>query len=146
MKITLCGSTRFMPSFHEWNLRLTKAGHLVYSVAAATTDADKDSNLNPEVKLVLDAVHIGKIEESDAIFVITCAHEVVDNGGTMAPYVGESTAREVYYAQLRGKLIVSDGGLKETLSISQMNNALAATPLKRSLPLAEIMRLPGRGS
>jgi len=110
MKITLCGSTRFMPSFHEWNLRLTKAGHVVYSVAAATSDADRGSNLDPETKLVLDAVHIAKIEESEAIFVITAPHEVIDRKGTTAPYIGESTAREIYYASLRDKAVYYDHG------------------------------------
>lgn len=142
MKITLCGSTRFIDSFNEWNRRLTMAGHLVYSVCAVTSQAA--APMDPEVKLVLDAVHIAKIEESDCIFVITCDHRVVDKEGTLAPYVGESTAREIYYAQLRGKLIVSDGGLKETTNFKDISRTLAATPLKREQPLPSLMRLPGR--
>ncbi len=32
MKITLCGSTKFKKEFEEWNIKLTMAGHIVYSV------------------------------------------------------------------------------------------------------------------
>ncbi len=137
MKITLCGSTRFMPSFHEWNLRLTKAGHVVYSVAAATTDADRGSNLDPELKLVLDAVHIAKIEESDAVFVITAPHEVIDRNVTTAPYVGDSTAREIYYASLRGKSVLYDYSLNRTDGQSHVahREPRIDLPLTRSLML-----------
>lgn len=140
MKITLCGSTRFMPSFHEWNLRLTKAGHLVYSVAAATTDADRGSNLDPEMKLVLDAVHIAKIEESDAVFVITAPHEVVDKQATTAPYIGESTAREIYYASLRGKQVLYDHSLS---TFPGQSHAIFEAP-KVDEPLTYALMLPNR--
>jgi hypothetical protein len=92
-KITLCGSTKFKKAFLEWNRRLTLDGHLVYSVAFWThtdgtaPDADR--------KKLLDTVHKSKIESSDAIFVL-------DIGG----YVGDSTAREIDYAQSRGKEII----------------------------------------
>src|SRR5216684_2250058 len=33
MRITLCGSTRFEPLFHEWNHKLALAGHTVYSLS-----------------------------------------------------------------------------------------------------------------
>lgn len=141
MKITLCGSTRFMPSFHEWNLRLTKAGHLVYSVAAATTDADKGSNLDPETKLVLDAVHIAKIEESDAIFVITMPYEHVDDRWLgQDPYIGESTAREIYYASLRGKSVYYDHALPHTFGPS---HHIEFAP-KLHIPLPVVLKLSSR--
>jgi hypothetical protein len=48
----------------------------------------------PKQKQTLDLIHLSKIEESDAIF-------VVDVGG----YVGESTAREIEWAEIRGKSV-----------------------------------------
>ena len=34
MKITLCGSTKFRDQFEDWNRRLSKMGHIVYSVSS----------------------------------------------------------------------------------------------------------------
>lgn len=136
MKITLCGSTRFIESFNEWNKRLTIAGHLVYSVCAVTSQAAEP--MDPETKLVLDAVHIGKIEESEAVFVITAPHEVIDKQATTAQYIGESTAREIYYASLRGKQVLYDHAFNKPViydhSFPVVNSA--DFPLTRALKLA----------
>ena len=89
MRITLCGSTKFMEQFHEWNRRLTLEGHIVYSVA---TSVKGDFHPTETEKQRLDLVHLMKIENSDAIFVID-----VDN------YIGDSTRREIEWAKLRDK-------------------------------------------
>ena len=99
MKITLCGSTRFMDQYNEWNIKLTMAGHLVYSVARPSTsfvqgEGPKEQTLEPIEKRHLDLIHLAKIEESDAIFVIDPNY-----------YIGESTQREIAWANLRGKLV-----------------------------------------
>ena len=91
-KITLCGSTRFMDLYHEANLKLTLAGHLVYSVA---TSVKGDFEPTMEEKCKLDIVHLMKIDASDTILVIT------DKSG----YAGESTTREIIYARARGKMV-----------------------------------------
>lgn len=93
MKITLCGSTRFREEFHLANKRLTLAGHLVYSVGWFIHDVGGPQPTDRE-KLLLDAVHMRKIMESDAIYVL-------NKGG----YIGESTLREMYMAQVAGKMI-----------------------------------------
>ena len=90
MKITLCGSTKFMDLYHEANRRLTLAGHLVYSVAVSVHGDWKPTE---EDKAKLDMVHLMKIDASDAILVVS------DSTG----YVGDSTRREIFYASLRGK-------------------------------------------
>lgn len=102
MRLTLCGSTRFLDLYRDWNARLSKAGHVVYSVAVAEhggdrlTDADKD---------LLDLVHLMKIQASDAIFVL-------DGPVDGKPYVGASTRREIAWARLNGKGVFwfSNGG------------------------------------
>ena len=89
MRITLCGSTRFMKEFHEANLRLTLQGHSVYSVA---TSVKEDFQPTEEQKTLLDLVHLDKISNSDAIYVLN-----VDG------YIGFSTAREIQWAKMQQK-------------------------------------------
>jgi len=104
MKITLCGSTRFMDLYHEANLRLSLAGHIVYSVAISVKG---DWTPTMEAKCALDIVHLRKIDESRAILVITDDTD----------YMGESTTREIYYAKARGKdvFVLSDPKDREHL-------------------------------
>lgn len=92
MKITLCGSSRFKKEWIDVYFALTKAGHVIYTMAVfGHADGVEHSE---EEKTKLDLVHLAKIEESDAIFVVN-----VDG------YVGESTRREVQWAALRDKEI-----------------------------------------
>jgi hypothetical protein len=91
-RITLCGSSRFPEAFEYWNAQLTLAGNIVYSIALMPHHANISGELSQSEKELLDDVHLKKIDNSDAIF-------VVDIGG----YTGESTQREIAYAIGRGK-------------------------------------------
>lgn len=91
MKITLCGSTRYMDEWHEWNGKLSTAGHIVYSLSIFARELHDSTG---QLKTTLDLVHLAKIEESDAIFVLN-----------KDDYIGESTKREVAWARIRGKRI-----------------------------------------
>jgi hypothetical protein len=93
MKICLCGSTRFMDQFHEANVLLSLAGHVVYSVATSTKGEFQPTE---DQKLMLDAVHLSKIEESDAVMIVG-----VQPDGSL--YIGESTRREIAFARAREK-------------------------------------------
>lgn len=103
MTITLCGSARFEEAFKNANVRLTLAGHTVYSLAAYPSDMGglKDW-YSEEQKAELDRAHLRKIDNSEAIYVIA-------PGG----YVGESTAREIAYAKKTGKLVMCAYPLRE---------------------------------
>lgn len=96
MKICLCGSTRFMDQYVLANRRLTLMGHIVYSVAAVSTG--DHSELTMDEKIVLDAVHLAKIEESEAIMVVGQQED-----GSI--YIGDSTRREIMFAELRDKKV-----------------------------------------
>lgn len=96
MKICLCGSTRFMDQFNAANRSLTLAGHVVYSVAAVTTG--NHAEITNDEKVALDAVHLSKIEESDAVMIVGRQED-----GSM--YIGDSTRREMMFARLRDKHI-----------------------------------------
>jgi hypothetical protein len=89
--ITLCGSTRFKEQFQTAEANLSLNGFTVYSCALW---GHSGNPLTEEDKLVLDAVHMVKIANSDAIFVI-------NPGG----YVGESTRREIFFARGMGKKV-----------------------------------------
>lgn len=95
MKICLCGSTKFMDQFHQANMALSLQGHVVYSVA---TSVHGDFKPTDDQKLALDMVHLRKIHESDAVVVVGRQED-----GSM--YIGESTRREILYANVWGKRI-----------------------------------------
>lgn len=91
--VTLCGSTRFKEQFLETQKRLTLEGNIVISVGLFGHSGDDDV-WEPGVKEMLDDMHLRKIDLADEIFVIN-----VDG------YIGESTRREIAYAEKTGKKV-----------------------------------------
>ena len=91
--ITLCGSTRFKEEFLEAQKRLTLEGNIVISVGLFGHSGD-DVVWTEGVKDMLDRQHLAKIDLADEIFVINV-------GG----YIGDSTRREIAYAEFKGKTI-----------------------------------------
>jgi hypothetical protein len=90
--VTLCGSTRFKDQFMETNRKLTLEGKIVLSVGVfGHSDGEK---LNEEAKRMLDELHLRKIDLSNGVYVID-----VEN------YVGESTKKEIKYAESSGKFV-----------------------------------------
>jgi hypothetical protein len=91
--ITLCGSTRFREEFIEAQKKLTLEGNLVISVGLFGHSGDNEV-WSENTKEMLDDMHLRKIDLSDEIFVIN-----------PAGYIGESTKREIEYANNTGKLV-----------------------------------------
>ena len=91
--ITLCGSTRFKEEFLEAQKRLTLEGNVVITVGLFGHSGD-DVVWTEGVKDMLDRQHLAKIDLADEIIVINV-------GG----YVGDSTRREIAYAEFKGKSI-----------------------------------------
>ena len=91
--ITLCGSTRFKEQYMAAQKRLTLEGNIVISVGMFGHSGDAEV-WKPGVKEMLDDMHLRKIDLADEIFVINV-------GG----YIGESTKREIAYAQQNGKKV-----------------------------------------
>ena len=93
--ITLCGSTRFEAEFAEVNQRLTMEGCVVLSLGMFSLpdlpgyDWATD---RLDLKGRLGGVHFQKIRMADEVYII-------DPGG----YVGDSTRREIAYAESLGK-------------------------------------------
>lgn len=86
--VCICGSSQFMNEMRAANRDLTFAGVIV----VAPCEADKSPTA--EQKEVLDALHLRKIDLADRVL-------IVNPGG----YVGESTRKEIAYAQAAGKPI-----------------------------------------
>ena len=93
--ITLCGSTRFKEQFVEVQKRLTLEGNIVISVGLFGHSGDNEV-WNEGTKVMLDRMHLAKIDLADEIFVIN-----VDN------YIGDSTRNEIAYAKSKGKRVNS---------------------------------------
>lgn len=95
--VCLCGSTRFSQAFHEANLRETLEGRIVLSIGCdfkSDTDLLLAGELTPEDKGRLDELHLHKIDLADEVLILNV-------GG----YTGQSTRREIAYAQELGKPI-----------------------------------------
>ena len=93
--VTLCGSTRFETEFAEVNQRLTMDGCVVISLGMFRLPDLPDDDWSVDssgLKARLAGVHFQKIRMADEVY-------VVDPGG----YVGESTRREIAYAESLGK-------------------------------------------
>jgi len=91
--VTLCGSTRFKEQFIEAQKRLTLEGSIVISVGLFGHSGDEEV-WKQGTKEMLDDMHLRKIDMADEIYVINV-------GG----YIGESTKREIAYAEKTGKTI-----------------------------------------
>lgn len=95
--ITLCGSSKFKEEFMEANKRLTMGGNVVISLGLFGHHDMPEYDWSTDVtdlKRLLDEIHFQKIRMADEIYVI-------NPGG----YIGESTAREIKYAESLNKPI-----------------------------------------
>jgi hypothetical protein len=93
--ITLCGSTRFEAEFAAVNQRLTLDGCVVISLGMFRLPDLPDYDWavdSSDLKGRLGDVHFQKIRMADEVY-------IVDPGG----YLGESTRREIAYAESLGK-------------------------------------------
>lgn len=89
--VTLCGSMRFWDVMLEQAQAFSRQGWIVLAPFVAFTP---DEQINNDQKEMLDRMHFAKIDISSAIFVIN-----VDG------YIGESTKREIEYAEKTGKQV-----------------------------------------
>lgn len=92
--VCLCGSTRFKEEFLAQQKRLTLEGKIFLTVGFfGHVDEVKPT---VEEKLLLDELHLRKIDLADEILVINPGH-----------YIGESTRREILYAITHDKIVRS---------------------------------------
>jgi len=97
--VCLCGSTRFSQAYQQANLTETLAGNIVLTIGCdmrSDTElfAGKSDEELARIKAGLDQLHLRKIDLADEILVLNV-------GG----YIGESTRREIAYAQSNEKTI-----------------------------------------
>lgn len=92
--VCICGSTRFREEMLAANRDLTFAGAIVVApgVFSHAEGHDQSKTLTAEQKTALEVLHLRKIDLADRVL-------VVNPGG----YIGESTSREIAYAQAAGK-------------------------------------------
>jgi hypothetical protein len=95
--VVLCGSTRYWEQLHEANAYETAAGRIVLAPGCNLKQSHPlwaDPAQADRLKLVLDDLHLRKIDLADEVL-------VVNPGG----YIGDSTRREIDYARTLGKPI-----------------------------------------
>lgn len=95
MNIALCGSARFEDYFKFWNEMLSLYGHTVYTLSVYPSQKESGKDwYSEEEKTTLGQVQLDNVDNSDAIFVIN-----------PFAYLGESTLREIAFAEQTGKQI-----------------------------------------
>lgn len=93
--VCLCGSTRFMDAFFEAGWEFTLKGYIVLSVGVCKHAEHHGAEaLGQDVVVRLDELHLRKIDLADEVHILNV-------GG----YIGESTRKELEYAQKQGKKI-----------------------------------------
>ena len=104
--VTLCGSTRFKEQYMDVQKRLTLDGCVVISVGLFGHLGDEEV-WKPDTKEMLDDMHLRKIDMADEIFVIcsTFGRLLAMGRKNVGGYIGESTRREIAYAEKIGKKI-----------------------------------------
>lgn len=102
--VVLCGSTRFREDFERLASQLTLEGAVVLMPNVWVRSDPAYADITPEQKLRLDELHLHKID---------MAEEVVVVSPSPAFYVGASTAKEIEYAQRRGKKVSWSHGSPE---------------------------------
>lgn len=90
--ICLCGSTKFKTAFEKAVLEETLHGNIVLSVGCYMHH--DTIPISKKQKILLDELHLKKIDLSSEIFVLNV-------GG----YVGKSTSNEIAYAKKTNKKI-----------------------------------------
>lgn len=90
--ICLCGSTKFKAEFLSAARAFTLQGHIV--VMPGVFGHTDGGFVSGDVKKKLDELHFRKIEMADLVYVVN------PNG-----YVGDSTRKEIEYAQSLHKLV-----------------------------------------
>lgn len=91
--VVLCGSTRFAEVMNREAERLTLAGAIVVRPEVIAYDQGRDPQLHdPATKAALDELHLRKIDLADRVLVVN-----------PFGYIGESTTREIRYAEKEGK-------------------------------------------
>ena len=106
MKITICGSTNFVPEIKKIRDKLKDRGHEVFSLAWTDLsfqeiDAKKNNRekfIN-ELKPKLLIEHFNKILKSDAILVVNLEKNGIKN------YIGGNTLMEIGFAHVLNKKI-----------------------------------------
>lgn len=103
MKITICGSIKFMDQMEAIQKQLESSGHTVFMpIKVDGVDywgEDGQSRVDAKKKLGLIEEHMNKIEQSDAILVANHTKGETQN------YIGANTFLEMGFAKYRGKKI-----------------------------------------
>jgi len=90
--VCLCGSTRHLAAFLDWQRILTMNGSVVVTIGCVLSGKDSDQ---AEAGVLLDELHKRKIDLADMVLIL-------DIGG----YMGSSTTSECEYALSQEKTVV----------------------------------------
>jgi len=103
MKITICGSIKFMDEMKKIEQELEQLGHQVFmSIKAKEVDYWSDNNkslVEAKKKYGFIEEHMDKISNSDAILVVNISKNDMEN------YIGANTFLEIGFAHYKKKKV-----------------------------------------
>ena len=127
--ITICASSRFGANIDAFYRELSWAGALVFSLCGYMHGDDTRIATEPGLKEMLDNMHRAKIRRSDSVAVLN-----------IGDYIGESTQKEINYAEALGVPVYRYIALgRETMNFQEFAKyVVKATCIKASIKLPEV--------
>lgn len=105
--VVLCGSARFETQFKEASKQLGLMGIVVIGLSSYPSENEDNKKwYRPDEKEMLDLVHLEKIRLADAVLVIDGV-PTFDSDSSHDPYIGFSTAREILWARMQNRPMLS---------------------------------------
>lgn len=105
--VVLCGSARFEAGFKEASKRLGLMGYVVIGLSSYPSENNGDKNwYTPVEKEMLDLVHLEKVRMADVVLVID-GTPTFDSDRSADPYFGYSTSREILWARMHDRPLIS---------------------------------------
>lgn len=105
--VCLCGSARFETQFKQASKMLGLMGIVVIGLSSYPSENEGNKSwYQPDEKEMLDLVHLEKIRMADAVLVID-GEPTFSSKSSHDPYIGFSTAREILWARVHDKPIIS---------------------------------------
>lgn len=105
--VVLCGSARFEAGFKEASKRLGLMGYVVIGLSSYPSEnGDNKDWYNAVEKEMLDLVHLEKVQMADVILVID-GNPTFGEERSFDPYFGYSTSREILWARMHDRPLIS---------------------------------------
>jgi len=118
--VVLCGSARFEAGFKEASKRLGLMGYVVIGLSSYPSENEGNKNwYQADEKEMLDLVHLEKVQMADVVLVVD-GIPTFDTDHSADPYFGFSTSREILWARMHDRPLISLMSVGSWAQVSDM--------------------------